>query len=148
MKTIAEIRIANLQALIEERGTQDKVSELSGVSSVYLSQLKKSSLDLRSGKPRVMGNKTARRLEIGCQKPVGWMDVEHKPYPSAQDQPDLAHKANEVIAMPLRPATYDIWTMAAIDLMQRLDLGQRQAMVSRMREYLQFLEPPRVGQAL
>lgn len=43
---------------------------------------------------------------------------------------------------------YDEWTIEAIKLMQTLDAGQRQAMVAKMREYKQFLGPPRDGQAL
>jgi len=43
---------------------------------------------------------------------------------------------------------HDEWTMAAISLMKELDVGQRQAMVAKMREFKQFLGPPHDGQAL
>lgn len=43
---------------------------------------------------------------------------------------------------------HDEWTLAAIALMRELDMGQRQAMVAKMREFKQFLGPPRDGQAL
>lgn len=42
----------------------------------------------------------------------------------------------------------DQWTLAAMGIMQELDAGQRQAMVAKMREFRQFLGPPRDGQAL
>ena len=154
MKTIAEIRLENLSFLIQENGTQDKVSELSGVSPVYLSQLKNESRDIKTGRPRQMGDRTARKLETGCKKPIGWMDKEHATaspkanYPTATSQPAEAHRASELITLPTKPTAYDVWTLAAIELLQSLDIGQRQAMVARMREYKQFLDPPRIGQAL
>lgn len=74
MQTIDEIRRSNLERLIKEIGTQDRVAEFGGTSSVYLSQIRNSSKDGKTGKPRVMGDEMARRLETGCQKPRGWMD--------------------------------------------------------------------------
>jgi transcriptional regulator with XRE-family HTH domain len=43
---------------------------------------------------------------------------------------------------------HDEWTMEAIAIMNQLDDGQKQAMVARMREFKQFLGPPRDGQTL
>lgn len=74
MQTIAEIRLANLERLIKEMGTQDRVAEFGGTSSVYLSQIRNSAPDSKTGKLRVMGDEMARKLEIGCSKPRGWMD--------------------------------------------------------------------------
>ena len=45
-------------------------------------------------------------------------------------------------------ARTDKWTNAAIEIMQGLDEAQKQAMVARMREFKQYLGPPRDGQAL
>lgn len=47
-----------------------------------------------------------------------------------------------------RRSQHDEWTLAAIALMKELDMGQRQAMVAKMREFKQYLGPPRDGQAL
>lgn len=47
----------------------------------------------------------------------------------------------------LTPKT-DKWIVEAIEIMQDLDEAQKQAMVARMREFKQFLGPPRDGQAL
>lgn len=74
MQTIAEIRLANLERLIKEMGTQDRVAEFGSTSSVYLSQIRNSAPDSKTGKLRVMGDEMARKLEIGCNKPRGWMD--------------------------------------------------------------------------
>jgi transcriptional regulator with XRE-family HTH domain len=44
--------------------------------------------------------------------------------------------------------TYDELTGAAIKIMQELNREQKFAMLAKMREFKQHLEPPRVGQAL
>lgn len=143
MKTIAEIRLDNLDLLIAEHGTQDRVAELGGTSSVYLSQVKNKSPDKKTGKLRQMGDDMARKLELGCGKEVGWMDNIHP-----QTEPTESASATGAIALPLDVQKYDMWTNAAIDLLQGLDVAQRQAMVARMREFKQYLGPPRDGQAL
>lgn len=151
MKTIAEIRLENLETLIAEKGTQEKVAELGGTSSVYLSQIKNQSADAKTGKLRQMGDDMARKLEAGCGKVRGWMDNVHSAasngavtYLRPSEYPLGAAIASDIVAAP----RYDQWTLAAIEILLKLDIGQRQAMVARMREYTQFLEPPRVGQAL
>ena len=149
MKTIAEIRLENLEALIAELGTQDKVAELGGTSSVYLSQIKNQSADTKTGKLRQMGDDMARKLELGCGKVRGWMDNVHNTTTASVTffrQAD--HLSSALIASDNIAPRYDPWTMAAIEILLKLDIGQRQAMVSRMREYTQFLDPPRIGQAL
>ncbi len=148
MKTIAELRRENLLRLIAEFETQDKVSELSDVSQVYLSQIKNQSADYRTGRPRQMGSRTARTLELGCGKPIGWMDTEHLSYATAEDSPMPAHTLSQVVTLPQRVQEFDLYTRAAIELMQSLDIGQRHAMLARMREFQQYLDPPKVGQAL
>lgn len=149
MKTVDEIRLENLMLLIFEKGTQEAVAEAGGTSSVYLSQIKNRTPDKKTGKPRQMGDDMARKLEEGCVKERGWMDNVHalsKQYPESPTVVPL-------IAAEPKPAgqyqeRFDIWTRAAIEILQKLDIGQRQAMVARMREYQQYLGPPRVGQAL
>lgn len=154
MKTISEIRLDNLRLLIEEFGTQDNVAEKSGASPVYLSQIKNETPDMKTGRPRQMGDRMARKLELGCDKPIGWMDKTHEDareivtYPTTDSQPHPTHSVSAVVHMPTKQAGYDVWTLAAIEILQALDIGQRQAMVARMREFQQYLAPPRIGQAL
>ena len=157
MKTIAEIRLDNLEALLIEMGTQEKLAEVGETSSVYLSQIRNRAANVKSGKLRTMGDDMARKLEAGCKKEVGWMDNIHTKgeadsaplvYPTAFHSPPEGARANEPIPLPVAPVQYDIWTTAAINLLQQLDLGQRQAMVARMREYKQYLAPPHDGQTL
>lgn len=60
----------------------------------------------------------------------------NKAVPTDQRQPSKSPKAQ------------DIWTIEAIEILSQLDDGQKQAMVSKMREFLQYLGPPRDGQTL
>lgn len=65
-----------------------------------------------------------------------------------------ATSAQSVIAMEPQPAytiqreESDEWTAAAVAIMKSLDVVQRAQMVAKMREFKQFLGPPRDGQAL
>lgn len=77
MKTVAEIRRSNLESLVAELGSLESVADAGSTSSVYLSQVKHQTIDRKTGKPRQMGGAIARRLEVGCNKPKGWMDKDH-----------------------------------------------------------------------
>lgn len=79
MKPIGDIRRANLEVLLREFPTLDSLAAAAGSTSVYLSQIRNQTPDQKSGKPREMGSKLARRLETiaGHEKPTGWMDIEH-----------------------------------------------------------------------
>lgn len=81
MKPIGAIRRANLEALLREFPTMDALAAAAGSTSVYLSQIRNQTPDQKTGKPREMGSKLARRLEAiaGHEKPTGWMDIEHDP---------------------------------------------------------------------
>lgn len=48
----------------------------------------------------------------------------------------------------LKTQDSDEWTAAAVAIMKTLDTVQKAQMVAKMREYKQFLGPPRDGQAL
>lgn len=77
---VQAIRKANLLLLLQEcgsgRGSAAKLSRLSGVPQPYISQLKLASVH-SSGAIRTMGDDTARALEVGMNKPSGWMDHDH-----------------------------------------------------------------------
>lgn len=79
MKTIAEIRLQNLELLVDEFGTSDKVAAKADTSPVYLSQLRNKTPDSKTGKLRQIGDPLARKLETGCGKELGWMDNQHYP---------------------------------------------------------------------
>jgi hypothetical protein len=161
MQTIAEIRLLNLDLLIEEFGTQDKVSELGGTSSVYLSQIRNQALDAKTGKPREMGSPISRKLEIGCGKERGWMDHLHGVakidganhgslvyQPQANDETTRTMLAAESVGNGFEGKGYDQWTQAALDLMLSLRLDQREGALAALRTHKSHLDPPRDGQTL
>lgn len=84
MKTISDIRRENLDALARQLGSVDAVAAASSTSPVYLSQIKNQALDSKTGKPRQMGSALARKLEVGCNKPSGWMDTDHQSPPNVE----------------------------------------------------------------
>jgi len=77
MKTIGAVRRHNLELLVKEFGTLEAVAEKGETTSVYLSQVRKQTVDAKTGRPREMGSQIARRLEKGAGKPGGWMDEDH-----------------------------------------------------------------------
>lgn len=98
MKTIEETRRERLLLLKIEFKTYAELSRLTDISEAQFSQWANSSLDHKTGRPRVIHSDSARKIELGTKKPVGWMD-----------QPIYAH--SEKIGH-------------VIDIMQTMDLGQ------------------------
>ncbi len=74
MKTIDEIRRDKLLLAIEIAGSASKLSELAGVSSQYISQIKSRTPESKTGKPKAMGDSVARKIEAALGKSTGWMD--------------------------------------------------------------------------
>lgn len=77
MKTIDEIRRDNLLLAIERFGTIAALAEAAGVSAAYLSQIKNKTPESKTGKPKGMGDKAARKIEDALNETQGWMDAEH-----------------------------------------------------------------------
>lgn len=89
MKTNDEIRRENLQIAIERFGTAKKLAEAANVSTAYLSQVKNSQPDSKTGKPKNMGDEVARKIEAALSEVAGWMDTDHsKSSWSAHNFPD------------------------------------------------------------
>lgn len=98
MKTIDEIRQANLLLLIAEcgsgRGAAAKLATVTGVKAPMISQYSRAVEGKKGGKPRAMGNDVARQMEVGMGKESGWMDMDHAPARSVKeaDQLDLLRR--------------------------------------------------------
>lgn len=106
-----EINRENLELLIKEAagnesgwGGVGKVARRLDVTSAVVSQWRNASLDWKSGKPRSMGDETARRLEAAFNKPRGWMDVRHNVKSEGADQPAQEPAAPEQQADQLAEA--------------------------------------------
>lgn len=55
----------------------DAVADKAETNPVYLSQVMTQTPDVKTGRPRALGTKLARRLEEAFGKPVGWMDQQN-----------------------------------------------------------------------
>lgn len=89
MKTNDEIRRENLVLAINRVRTAAKLAELTGTAAAYLSQIKSSTPDSKSGTPKTMGDDLARRIEDAIGESPGWMDKDH----SGTDSTDQADKS-------------------------------------------------------
>ena len=67
-----EIRKNNLLLLIKEVGKKSVLAKLADTDPAYISQVLS-----KGSKKRNIGDDFARKLEVGCNKPRGWMDVRH-----------------------------------------------------------------------
>lgn len=77
--TIEEIRRTNLLLLVEEHeGVQARVAKLTNTPTSHLSQII-TRFTRPDGKVVIIGSKLARKIEQGCGKPEGWLDVLHIP---------------------------------------------------------------------
>jgi hypothetical protein len=81
VKKVEDVRRENLELLILEYGTMDALAAAAETSSVYLSQVRRQAVDSKTGRPRQLGARMARRLEAALPhtKPEGWMDVARSP---------------------------------------------------------------------
>lgn len=100
MKTIDEVRRANLLLAIAREGTAAKLAEKAGTAAAYLSQIKNRTPDSKSGTPKTMGDDIARRIEAALGEAEGWMDTPHSPVvllpdPLPQPQQDLQKQGEE-----------------------------------------------------
>lgn len=89
-----EIRRAKLAELISDAGSVAAVARALGVSSSQISQWKNASPDSKTGKPRVMQDSSARRIEDVFSKPRGWMDSA-SPTASVPQAPQLSDKPTD-----------------------------------------------------
>jgi hypothetical protein len=101
-RDVASIRLDNALALFDEfvrntikhpdaatlRGLERRFAERLQIQPSYWSQIK--------SRARLIGERLARQFELCCQKPVGWMDVDHPaggksatatPRPAPSDDP-------------------------------------------------------------
>ena len=101
MATSKELRIENLRSLVKEFKTADAVAQLAATAPMYLSQIL-NGVASSTGKPRGVGDALARKLEVGCKKPVGWMDQPHTALPTNTQQVVIAETDDpEFIQIPM-----------------------------------------------
>lgn len=74
------IRRSNLELLVKEFGSIAEVARKAGTSEKYLSQILGKRVQRKT--ERGIGDTVAIKLETGCRKPIGWIDIYH---PQATD---------------------------------------------------------------
>jgi phage repressor protein C with HTH and peptisase S24 domain len=74
MTTSKETRLQNLKRLVQEMKTIEAAARAAGTSPAYLSQILNGAKS-STGQARGVGDALARKLEVGCGKPEGWLDV-------------------------------------------------------------------------
>lgn len=77
MRTIDEIRRANLLLAIDRVGSAKKLADLTGLAPAYISQVKTRAPESKGGKQRNLGDDAARRIDKALGEPTGWMDTPH-----------------------------------------------------------------------
>lgn len=102
MKTVSEIRRENIEILVSQTVSKTirELSELSDVSAAYLSQVRNSLPDSKTGKAKELGDKAAEKLEIAMGKPRGWMDHPHdeQPFNKNDHPPTLVERLMAALA--------------------------------------------------
>ena len=77
MQTNDEIRRENLEIAIKRFGSAAKLAEAANTSPAYLSQIRNRTPESKTGRPKMMGDAMARKIEAALGEPEGWMDRSH-----------------------------------------------------------------------
>lgn len=135
-----------------------KLKQLSELSDVDVGTL--SALELRDSSRSEFFQQIAKAFGLTLEQladesvdhDLSHLKKDQKPAGYSNDRD--AHPSSKQLATdnPFRGSTtmqvHDEWTMESVAIMNSLDTGQKQAMVAKMREYKQYLGPPRDGQTL
>lgn len=77
MKTSDDIRRENLADLIREAGSEFHLAEIYGCTEAAVKTWARGYKDSKTGKPKGIGTRVARKLEEVTGKECGWMDKDH-----------------------------------------------------------------------
>ncbi|MBX9728047.1 MAG: hypothetical protein K2X31_03980, partial [Sphingopyxis sp.] len=126
MPTNDEIRLANLQRLRDLTGSRTwrELADRCETSEAYLSQIANRLPDSKSGKPKAVGDRLARKLEVGMQVARGWMDQEHQPTPFEE-----GFQAAIAVEQPRPPTALE---QSALNALRGLTIEQQQEAIAAM----------------
>jgi hypothetical protein len=106
--TSEEARRENLKTLISAVGGVAAMGRLLGHSnSTQVSQWLNASPESKTGKRRNISPTSARKIESVCNKPRGWLDVDHTDMPAAPPPTTLA-----TLTPPPDPLTAELLELA------------------------------------
>lgn len=97
MEIVTDIRHSNLLELIRRAGGTGAFAERIGRDASQISQWATRAPDSKTGKPRNVGDRSARHIERALHLPAGWMDTLHP-----------AGEAGAYIGKDANPARYRI----------------------------------------
>ena len=98
MKNIQQIRLENLELLVAEAGNVAELARRCGYDkAAYLYQLR-AQAPKANGKVLQIGKHVANRLEVGMDKPEGWLSHDHSNESSGADCSNAnSHKSQRVL---------------------------------------------------
>jgi hypothetical protein len=102
--TVYEIRLANLQILVNAFGSARELADHTGTDEAHLRQILRGG-QLPSGRRKNVGNDLARKIEKGCCLESGAMDKPMNPTPPAPDEVRLAADEQMILALYRRAST-------------------------------------------
>lgn len=141
--TVAEMRRANLKTLVDSAGGQAAVAARLDVTPAQINQWIKASPDSKTGKPRTIGDDSARRLETLFERPPGWMDHDHSRDQAAgpaQPSATTLPQALERLGVALAAGLPDDVRQDAADLLAKL--AHRRGAERHQGELLALLQAP------
>lgn len=104
VRTIDDIRLANLRLLIEDAGGQRALADKIGKAPAQISQWINRAPIQGTGRPRRMQTDTARDIEKKLHLPTGWMDRPNLYVPGAAADRSIAEPQTQyLIDAGLRP---------------------------------------------
>ena len=107
-----QVRLWNLELLVQEAGSAASLARKVGTSESYLSQIRRQ-LPTRKGTRRGIGDDLADKLERGMDKPLGWMDEPHFALDEAPAAQRIHGPAEKVTAGIYRRHPVITWDQAA-----------------------------------
>lgn len=132
MQPVTETRLVRLQMLVKKHnGSLADLNEAIGLTrtDATLSQIRTRAPHSKTGKPRVMGDDLARKIEEKLKLPVGWMDTPPS-YAELHDESDVLGQAIQVMEkMPvdLQQTALRLISTLAIPQIQKIETASQPA---------------------
>lgn len=100
---VYDIRLRNLQRLVEDFGSPRDLADHTGADEAHIKQILRGGR-LPSGKRKNVGSELARRLDDRCFLGEGWMDMPHDDSPKHPEELKLGADEQMLVALYRRAA--------------------------------------------
>ncbi|NML34539.1 hypothetical protein [Paraburkholderia antibiotica] len=131
MTTIENVRRRRLEEAVQlAGGTLEALADRAGLSAAYLSQIRNALPDTRTGKPKGLGSKAARKIEQALGKSEGWMDIaDEGELALSNDSPHGLPRLENQGSNPL-DAVSEAELVSAIEVLQKVLRAKRSPLAS------------------